>query len=99
MSLPRPTLPLAFSLRAANRAIDLCDCSRQRCVDTCELGLEHQQLAVGFDQAEEVSAFAAIVGDRQFHRVFGSGNDPLLVDVALLWAVFGSHVTVGSLRG
>jgi hypothetical protein len=24
---------------------------------------------------------------------------PLLVDVALLWAVFGSHVTVGSLRG
>jgi hypothetical protein len=24
---------------------------------------------------------------------------PLLVDVALLWAVFGQHVTVGSLRG
>jgi hypothetical protein len=24
---------------------------------------------------------------------------PLLVDAALLWAVFGSHVTVGSLRG
>jgi hypothetical protein len=24
---------------------------------------------------------------------------PLLVDVALLWAVFGSHVTVGGLRG
>jgi hypothetical protein len=24
---------------------------------------------------------------------------PLLVDVALLWAVFGRHVTVGSLRG
>jgi hypothetical protein len=24
---------------------------------------------------------------------------PLLVDVALLWAIFGSHVTVGSLRG
>ena len=24
---------------------------------------------------------------------------PLLVDVALLWAVFGSHITVGSLRG
>ena len=24
---------------------------------------------------------------------------PLLVDVALLWAIFGLHVTVGSLRG
>ena len=24
---------------------------------------------------------------------------PLVVDVALLWAIFGSHVTVGSLRG
>jgi hypothetical protein len=24
---------------------------------------------------------------------------PLLVDVALLWAVFGQHITVGSLRG
>ena len=24
---------------------------------------------------------------------------PLLVDVALLWAIFGSHATVGSLRG
>jgi len=24
---------------------------------------------------------------------------PLLVDVALLWAVFGGHVTVGGLRG
>lgn len=24
---------------------------------------------------------------------------PVLVDVALLWVVFGSHVTVGSLRG
>ena len=24
---------------------------------------------------------------------------PLLVDVALLWAVFGQHVTIGSLRG
>jgi hypothetical protein len=24
---------------------------------------------------------------------------PFLVDVALLWAVFGSHVTLGSLRG
>jgi hypothetical protein len=24
---------------------------------------------------------------------------PLLVDVALLWAVFSSHITVGSLRG
>jgi hypothetical protein len=24
---------------------------------------------------------------------------PLLVDVALLWAVFGQHVTVGNLRG
>ena len=47
------------------------------------MGLEHQEFAIGFDQREEVGAFASVVCDRQFQGVFGARDDAVLVDVSL----------------
>lgn len=61
----------------ADRTFDLGDRSGKRCVDPCQLSLEHQEFAIGFDQTEKVGAASAIVRDRQSQCVFASRDDSL----------------------